>query len=145
MRESGRIPVNILRKFPRGLSLLLLAALLVVCLLITFAQRRRTVTTGQSGAKTVTVNAGDDLQKAINAARPGDTITLEAGASFVGPITLPNKDASTDWITIRTSTPDSALPSSTTRISPADSALLPKILSPGSGQPALLTANGAHQ
>ena len=96
-------------------------------------------------AATITVSAGGNLQSALNAAQPGDTIVLQAGASFTGPFTLPAKSAtSTDYITIRTSTPDSALPSSTTRISPADSALLPKILSPGSGQPALLTANGAH-
>src|SRR5205085_7582111 len=96
-------------------------------------------------ATTITVSAGGNLQSALNAAQLGDTIVLQAGASFTGPFTLPAKSAtSTDYITIRTSTPDSALPSSTTRISPADSALLPKILSPGSGQPALLTANGAH-
>jgi len=93
-------------------------------------------------AATLTVNAGGDLQAALNAAQPGDTIVLQAGASFTGPFTLPNKGASTEWITIRTSTPDSALPSS--RISPADSPLLPKLLSPGSTEAALQTSAGAH-
>src|SRR5438067_7468563 len=96
-------------------------------------------------AATLTVNAGGDLQAAINRAQPGDTIMLAAGASFTGTFTLPAKNsAATDYITLRTSTPDSALPSASTRISPSDSALLPKLLSPGNGMPALQTAAGAH-
>ena len=98
-----------------------------------------------TGAQTINVKAGGDFQKALDNAQPGDTIVLQAGASYTGPFTLPKKDASAvDYITIRTSTPDSSLPSSTTRISPDDSSLLPKIVSPGGGQPALQTAAGAH-
>src|ERR1051325_4765368 len=90
---------------------------------------------GTARAETLTVPAGGDLQATLNAARPGDTIVLEAGAQYVGPFTLPNKaTSSTDWIPIRTSTPDSALPSATTRVSPADSPLLPKLVSPGSAE-----------
>ncbi|HUQ31804.1 MAG TPA: hypothetical protein VM095_06780, partial [Pyrinomonadaceae bacterium] len=95
-------------------------------------------------AATLTVPAGGDFQKALNEAQPGDTIILQAGASYTGPFTLPNKGASTEWITIRTSTPDSALPSSNTRISPSDAALLPKLLSAGATESALQTAPGAH-
>jgi hypothetical protein len=99
----------------------------------------------QAHAGTITVPAGGDFQAALNNAQPGETIILQAGAIYTGPFTLPKKDAtSSDYITIRTSTPDSSLPSPTTRISPTDSALLPKLLSPGSGQPALQTAPGAH-
>ena len=58
---------------------------------------------------TITVSAGGDLQAALNAAQPGDVITLQAGATFTGPFTLPNK-AGTGWITVRTSAPDSSLP-----------------------------------
>ncbi|MDT5123040.1 MAG: hypothetical protein QOC96_2522, partial [Acidobacteriota bacterium] len=96
-----------------------------------------------SSARTINLKAGDDLQKAINRAQPGDTIVLAAGATFTGPFTLPNKGTSSAWITIRTSTPDSALPVAK-RVSPSDSALLPKLLSPGNGMPALQTAAGAH-
>ncbi|HEX8887610.1 MAG TPA: hypothetical protein VF779_00430, partial [Pyrinomonadaceae bacterium] len=72
----------------------------------------------QAHAGTITVPAGGDFQAALNSAQPGDTIVLQAGASYTGPFTLPKKDASAvDYITIRTSTPDSSLPSSTTRIS----------------------------
>src|ERR1051325_3815419 len=98
-------------------------------------------------AATLTVPAGGDVQSAINAAQPGDTILLQAGASFTGPFTLidkssPNPDSSS--ITIRTSAPDSALPASTERISPAYAAVMPKLLSPGNNMSALQTAASAH-
>ncbi|MDT4965831.1 MAG: hypothetical protein QOJ64_568, partial [Acidobacteriota bacterium] len=95
-------------------------------------------------ASTITVLAGGNLQAALNAAQPGDTVVLQAGASFTGSFTLPNKGTSTEWITIRTSTPDSALPSSEQRIAPSNSSLLPKLLSSGNGEAALQTAPGAH-
>jgi hypothetical protein len=111
-------------------------------------QRRRTVTpppTNAGGApRTLKVNAGGDLQKSIDAARPGDTIVVEAGASFTGPFTLPDKGASEEWITIRTSAQDSALPDANTRVAPSDAPRLPKLLSPGHGEAALQTAAGAH-
>jgi uncharacterized protein (TIGR03437 family) len=99
---------------------------------------------GVTHAATLTVSAGGDLQRALNEAAPGDTIILEAGASYTGPFTLPNKGASTEWITIRTSTADASLPSSSTRVSPKDAPLLAKLLSPGLTQSALQTAAGAH-
>ena len=40
---------------------------------------------------TLVVPAGGDLQAAINAAAPGDTIILEAGATYRGPFILPKK------------------------------------------------------
>src|SRR5438876_10664025 len=39
----------------------------------------------------IAVPAGGDFQAALNAAQPGDVITLQAGATFTGPFTLPNK------------------------------------------------------
>jgi hypothetical protein len=77
----------------------------------------------------VTVGAGGDLQAAINAAQPGDTILLEAGATFVGNFTLPDKGPSTEYITIRSAAADSLLPAPGYRISPAYAAHLPKIRS----------------
>ncbi|MBC7929905.1 MAG: DUF4214 domain-containing protein [Rubrivivax sp.] len=128
-RKSFSLSSHSLANFIRYSAL---ALLLVVCGAAT------------SRAATLTVAAGGNFQAALNAAQPGDTIVLAAGASFTGPFTLPNKGASTEWITIRTSTPDSALAPATGRISPADSALLPKLLSAGSGAAALQTAPGAH-
>lgn len=95
-----------------------------------------------SSQRTIKVKKGASLQAAIDAAKPGDTILVEAGASFIGPFTLPNKGSSSEWITIQTSAAD--LPPPGVRITPAHSAVLPKLLSAGGGQPALQTAPGAH-
>jgi hypothetical protein len=90
----------------------------------------------------ITVNAGGDLQSALDLAQPGDTIMLQAGATFSGNFVLPVKTGAT-YITIRSSAPDSALPLSTARINPSYAAQLPKIQS-GNGMQAMVTAPGAH-
>ncbi len=90
------------------------------------------------------VQASDDLQAVLNQAKPGDTILLEAGATFTGNFVLPEKGtASNNWITIRSSAPDAELPPSGTRISPVSAHLLPKLVSPNS-EAALRTTPGAH-
>ena len=58
---------------------------------------------GSPPRSTITVNAGGDLQAALNAARPGDEIVLQAGATFTGTFTLLNKGAGKEWIIIRSS------------------------------------------
>jgi hypothetical protein len=131
---------------------MLLAAvglLLLACLSLVLAQRQRRAVPPPAAptrsAKVITLRAGDDLQKAINAAQYGDEIVLAAGASYVGPFTLPNKAGglANQFITIRSSAL-AQLPADGTRISPAHSPLLPKLLSPGQGQAALRTLSGAH-
>jgi hypothetical protein len=97
---------------------------------------------GTAWAETRLVRSGDNLQSALNLAQPGDVIMLEAGATFRGNFTLPVKGGATA-ITIRSSAPDEALPGSGMRITPAFSALLPKIQSPNTA-PALKTAAGSH-
>jgi len=92
---------------------------------------------------TITVNAGGNLQNAINSAQPGDTIVLQAGATFTGPFTLPNKGASTAWIYIRSSN-IGALPAPGNRVSPADAPKMPAIIGTGSPVIAVQTAAGAH-
>lgn len=101
------------------------------------------MTCGTSSGKTTVVPSGGKLQAVIDAASPGDTILLEAGATFVGPITLKVKSG-TGCITIRTSAPDSALPPAGQRMSPSYAHVLPKIVSPGLNYNALKAANGAH-
>jgi hypothetical protein len=44
------------------------------------------------------VSSGQSLQAALDEALPGDTITLQAGATFTGNVTLPEKSG-TGWIT----------------------------------------------
>jgi hypothetical protein len=97
--------------------------------------------TAPAGAATIIVNAGGNLQAALNAAQPGDTILLQAGATFSGFFELPAKGG-TQYITIRSSAPDSSLPPVGTRITPAYAALLPKIRSTQGG-PAFRAARGA--
>jgi hypothetical protein len=92
--------------------------------------------------KTIAVASGGDFQAALNQAQPGDVITLQAGATFTGNFTLPNKSGS-GWIVIRSSIADANLPPAGTRITPSYSAVLPKIVSPNS-DPAIRAATGAH-
>ena len=67
----------------------------------------------------VNVNAGGDLQSALNNARCGEVIQLQAGATFSGKFTVPAKNCdSNHWIIIRTSAPDSALPAEGQRATP---------------------------
>ena len=69
--------------------------------------------------KMVTLNAGQSLQNALDNANCGDTIQLQAGATFSGAFTLPAKNCDNQhWIIIRTSAANSALPPEGTRITP---------------------------
>src|SRR5262247_3881065 len=92
--------------------------------------------------KTINVASGGDVQAAINQARPGDMIMLQAGATFTGNFRLPNKIGS-DWIVIRSSAADADLPPAGTRVTPAKSAIMPKLISPNS-DPVVYTDEGAH-
>ena len=93
------------------------------------------------GGTIITVNAGDDLQAALDGAQPGDIVELAAGASFTGNFILPSKPG-TGWIYIRSSAVAS-LPAPGTRVSPTDAGLMPRIISPNT-MPALLGDFGAH-
>jgi hypothetical protein len=64
------------------------------------------------------VRAGENLQAVLDAAQPGDIVELEAGVTFTGNFTLPNKTG-IDWITVRTSA-YANLPSPGTRVVPAN-------------------------
>jgi hypothetical protein len=94
-----------------------------------------------ASAATIAVPAGGDLQAAINASKPGDTIVLPAGAVFTGNFVLPAKGGSA-YITIRSATSDSSLPAAGTRITPSNAGLLPKVRANHNGA-AFLTAPGA--
>ena len=59
------------------------------------------------------------LQSTIDSAKCGDTIALEAGATFTGTFVLPAKNCDDNhWIVVRTSAPNSALPPEGTRLTP---------------------------
>ena len=96
--------------------------------------------TDQDGS-TISVRAGGDLQAAINRARPGDVITLEAGATFVGNFVLPSTSGA-DYITLRSSADPSRFPQDG-RVGPEHEQWMPTLRSPNV-EPALSTRPGAH-
>jgi hypothetical protein len=91
--------------------------------------------------RTIPVAPDEDLQAALAAARPGDVITLAAGATYRGPFTLPNKPG-TGWITVRTNAPDSSLPPPGSRVTPERAPFMPRLVT-ASGS-VITTAPGAH-
>ena len=92
-------------------------------------------------AATTYVPAGGDLQAAIDAARPGDTITLQPGALYTGNFRLPVHGGAA-FITIRSAASDAVLPGEGVRISPAHASHLPKLKSPNTS-PVIATMPGA--
>ncbi len=98
-------------------------------------------TASAASARTIPVPAGGDLQAALVAAQPGDTIELAAGAVYTGTFTLFDKGGSA-FITLRTAG-EAGLPLAGERIGPEDAPRLAKLRS-GSSQPAIVTAPGAH-
>jgi hypothetical protein len=88
------------------------------------------------------VRAGDNLQAALNAARPGDELRLAPDATFSGNFVLPVTTGS-GVITIRTDLPDASLPGPNQRVTPAAAGRFAKIVSPNTAA-ALRTAPGAH-
>lgn len=95
-----------------------------------------------AAAQSTVIPATGDLQEAINRARPGDVLTLTAGATYVGNFVLPETDGS-KYITIRSGGDAGGLPRAGQRVLPAHSGRLAKLKSPNS-EPALRTAVHAH-
>ncbi len=135
-------------------------ALLSGFLLFAFAQRRRVDSSEQvrprramatqgptSGNR---VGAGGDFQRALDSARCGDTIILEAGAKYSpagDSFVLPRKDrctgTDTDYITIKTSNPG-GIAADGERIDPAKhAAAMPKLV--GNRHSVLTASPGAHR
>lgn len=98
--------------------------------------------TQATAAQVKKVKSGENLQKAIDGAQPGDTLLLESGASY-GAIILPYKTATSDqYITVETED-FAAIVKADERVRPAEhSSKMAKILS--SGRPAVGTAPQAH-
>src|ERR1700751_699027 len=69
--------------------------------------------------KTVVVKSSSELTSALDKAVCGDTIQLQAGATFVGMFKIPVKSCDDQhWIIVRTSAPDQDLPAEGVRITP---------------------------
>jgi hypothetical protein len=89
----------------------------------------------------VLVPAGGDLQAALNSAKPGDVITLEPGATYVGNFKLPATSGS-EFITIRSGADPSQFPVDG-RVGPEHERWMPVLRSPNTTA-ALATTAGAH-
>jgi hypothetical protein len=112
---------------------------IVVALMIVIAL----AAAGGPVASTVAVPNGGDLQAALNNAKPGETILLDPGATYVGNFVLPAGHTDDERvITLRTAG-DKGLPGEGERITPAAAEQLAKIRSPN-GTPALQAAAGAR-
>ena len=67
----------------------------------------------------IPVNAGADLQAALKGAQCGNTIELQAGATFTGDFKFPALSCDNNhWIIVRTSALDSSLPAEGQRVTP---------------------------
>ena len=130
----------------RGVRIVVAVAIvlgLVGILFLAMAQRRpRRV----GNSSIIQVKAGGDLQAAIEEARYGDTIVLEAGATYRGPIVLRFKDGAPNgdqYITITTSN-TGGIPAENQRVNPQVHAqAMPKIVAPDSSV-AISTDERAH-
>ena len=128
-------------------SLFAFGLLLVVAQ--TREQTRRRTVAGEPG-KSTKVPANGDLQAALRSAQCGDTIVLEAGATYVAPeqqsFVLANKPecpaAGTEFITITTSDLTN-LPPSGTRVTPQNTPSMAKIVT-ASSYPAVYVNQLAH-
>ena len=87
------------------------------------------------------LHQGDNLQTAINNAQPGDTITLDAGAEFVGSFSLPVKSGSS-YVTIRSSALSGL--SGGIRVSPGSIVNMATIRASIPNEPAFATSGAAH-
>ncbi|MDQ6652921.1 MAG: hypothetical protein M3Y84_09265 [Acidobacteriota bacterium] len=134
MTQRNATPKKKSRSFP----VIILSALAAMCLLFIATQEncgasqvraRRT----SGGAKEIRLGPGGDLQAAVKSATFGDTIILQAGATYRGPLILLDKGTSSgsdaDYITIRTSDL-SGIAREGNRITPAHAAAMAKIVSP---------------
>ncbi len=111
---------------------------------------------------TIAVNAGGSLQSALNSASCGDTIQLQAGATFTGVVTFPAKSCDDNhWIIVRSSAPDATLPAEGSRLTPcyagvsslparpafqcaASNNVLAKLVMAGNGSGPVVFASGAN-
>src|SRR5436190_6644840 len=105
-----------------------------------FMQERARITGPTTSGNVIIVNAGGNLQQALNQAQCGDTIVLDAGAAFLTSadqgFVFPAKrggscnGTAADTITVRTANP-SGLPAAGHRVGINHARNMPKIVTPG--------------
>ena len=96
--------------------------------------------------RTLTVGHNGDVQRALDRAQPGDEVVLQAGATYVGPFILPLKRGASKTpgagavIVVRTSG-IAALPEGR-RVTPADSLVMARLITPRNGAEVIGTVPG---
>jgi len=113
----------------------------VTAVLVSFGSGEWPVELAAAGS-TIRVASGGNLQDALNAAQPGDTILLQAGATYSGNFVLPVKSGAS-YITIQTDIAATGALAPGVRLSPAAAASLARIKSPNT-TPALKTQASSH-
>jgi cellulose synthase/poly-beta-1,6-N-acetylglucosamine synthase-like glycosyltransferase len=91
-----------------------------------------------AAGRTIRVAAGDNLQKALDEAKPGDRIELQPRATYQGPFHLKAKNGD-GWIVITSS---AELPKPGRHVEPSHASLMPKLTS--AGDFVVATDPGAH-
>ncbi len=91
--------------------------------------------------RVIKVPPGGNIQAALELAKGGDIVELQAGAVYAGTITLPNKPH-TDFVTIQSSGVGS-LPADK-RVTPAQRSSMATITAGILGRPAISAVKGAH-
>ena len=122
----------------------ILVVVLVVLMIgagVAFMQRARRASAPIIEGSRIKLDRNGDFQRALESAKPGDTIVLEADAVYSGPFTLPVKSGDA-FVTIQTSRV-ADLPEGV-RVSPSQSALFAKLQSAENGTPIVRTDAGAH-
>jgi len=115
-----------------------------------------------AAGKTTLVKTSDELKAALEKAQCGDTIRLEAAATFTGNFKFPAKNCDdSHWILLRTSAADTELPPEGTRITPCYAGVaslpgrpafacselkrvMPRIAFDGTGGGPITLSNGAN-
>ena len=129
-----------------------IAAAALVCLVVNCAFAATLPSLPQSYINTdylapsgvvINVAAGGNLQAALDNAKLGDKVVLQAGATFTGPFRLPNKATGSGWIYV-VSSGYANLPAPGTRVSPADAVNMATIQVGTGGISTIETADAAH-
>src|SRR5260370_41083996 len=84
-----------------------------------------------ASAGTIVVPDGGDLQAALNAAQWGDSVVLQAGATWDGEFRLPNRNCTASTPIRIGSSAQASLPNG--RVGPADATNMPRIRALGTG------------
>jgi hypothetical protein len=118
----------------------------IIGIVLFLAPRTRHQVRASGAGNEIILDADGDLQAALKSAKFGDTIVLEAGATYSGSFQLPYKGAGTgtdaDYITIRTSNPG-GISKEGDRINPRlHAGAMPKIVS--TNEYAIGTEQRAH-